>query len=57
MNLYTKRWSKPVPFNRYSLSWSQAVDECIAEGRDYCEIHFYRNPETEEIVMTYWEIT
>jgi hypothetical protein len=56
MYLYTKRWTKPVPFNRYSLSWSQAVDQCIKEGRDYCEIHFYRNPETEEIVMTYWEI-
>jgi hypothetical protein len=56
MNLYTRRWRRPIPFNYISLSWLQAFDRCVAEGRAYTEIHFYRNPETEELVITYWEI-
>jgi len=38
------------------LRWKHALDACLLEGRDYCEIHFWRNPETEELVLTYWEI-
>jgi hypothetical protein len=56
MNMYTRRWRRPIPFNGRALSWLQAFDECVAEGRAYTEIHFYRNPETEELVITYWEI-
>ena len=39
------------------LRWQHAHDACLVEGRDYTEIHFWRNPETEELVLTYWEIT
>ena len=58
MNMYMYRapWRKPIPFHHISLSWLQALDRCVAEGRAYTEIHFYRNPETEELVITYWEI-
>jgi hypothetical protein len=52
----SKPWCKPLRHKAIALSWLQAFDLCVAEGRDYCEIHFYRNPETDEIVMTYWEI-
>jgi hypothetical protein len=38
------------------LRWKHALCACQVEGRDYTEIHFYRNPETGEIVLTYWEI-
>lgn len=38
------------------LRWKQALDRCVAEGRDYTEIHFYTHPETDEIVITYWDI-
>ena len=39
------------------LRWKHALDACLRESRDYTEIHFWRNPETEELVLTYWEIT
>ena len=39
------------------LRWQHAHAECLLDGRDYTEIHFWRNPETEELVLTYWEIT
>jgi hypothetical protein len=38
------------------LRWKHALDACLRDGRDYTEIHFYRHPETGEIVITYWEI-
>ena len=38
------------------LRWKHALDACLRESRDYTEIHFWRNPETEELVLTYWEI-
>ena len=38
------------------LRWKHALDACLRESRDYTEIHFWRNPETEELVITYWEI-
>jgi hypothetical protein len=38
------------------LRWKHALDACLREGRDYTEIHFWRNPETDEFVLTYWEI-
>ena len=38
------------------LRWKHALDACLREGRDYTEIHFYRHPETDELVLTYWEI-
>ena len=38
------------------LRWRDALDVCLLEGRDYTEIHFWRNPETDELVLTYWEI-
>jgi len=38
------------------LRWKHALDACLRDGRDYTEIHFWRNPETEELVLTYWEI-
>lgn len=38
------------------LRWKHALDACLREGRDYTEIHFWRNPETDELVLTYWEI-
>jgi hypothetical protein len=56
MQLYRLPWRKPIPFNGKALSWLQAFDECVREGRAYTEIHFYRNPATEELVITYWEI-
>ena len=36
---------------------ANAMCQCIEEGRAYTEIHFYRHPETDEFVLTYWEIT
>lgn len=55
--------SKPLPsLDELMLSlivrlrWKHALDACILEGRDYTEIHFYRHPETDEIIITYWEI-
>jgi hypothetical protein len=48
--------SRPIRHKAISLSWLQAFDQCVAEGRAYTEIHFYRNPATEELVITYWEI-
>ena len=39
------------------LRWKHALVDCQVEGRDYTEIHFWRNPETDELVLTYWEIT
>ena len=38
------------------LRWKHALVDCQVAGRDYTEIHFWRNPETEELVLTYWEI-
>lgn len=38
------------------LRWKHALDACLREGREYTEIHFWRNPETDELVLTYWEI-
>jgi hypothetical protein len=38
------------------LRWKHALVDCQVAGRDYTEIHFYRNPETDELVLTYWEI-
>ena len=38
------------------LRWKHALVDCQVEGRDYTEIHFWRNPETDELVLTYWEI-
>ena len=38
------------------LRWKHALVDCQVEGRDYTEIHFWRNPETDEFVLTYWEI-
>jgi hypothetical protein len=38
------------------LRWKNALDACLREGRDYTEIHFWRDPETDEFVLTYWEI-
>ena len=39
------------------LRWKHALDACLRDGRDYTEIHFYRHPETDEFVLTYWEIS
>jgi hypothetical protein len=39
------------------LRWKHALVDCQVENRDYTEIHFWRNPETDELVLTYWEIT
>jgi hypothetical protein len=38
------------------LRWKHALVDCHVLGLDYTEIHFWRNPETEELVLTYWEI-
>jgi hypothetical protein len=38
------------------LRWKHALVDCQVAGRDYSEIHFWRNPETDELVLTYWEI-
>ena len=38
------------------LRWKHSLVDCQVENRDYTEIHFWRNPETEELVLTYWEI-
>ena len=38
------------------LRGKHALVDCQVAGRDYTEIHFWRNPETEELVITYWEI-
>ena len=38
------------------LRWKHALVDCQVENRDYTEIHFWRNPETDELVLTYWEI-
>jgi len=54
--LSTLRFRKPIAHRALKLSWLQALDRCNAEGRDYTEIHFYRHPETDELVLTYWEI-
>ena len=56
MQIFLSPFRKPIAFNGKALSWLQALDECVREGRAYTEIHFYRNPETEELVITYWEI-
>jgi len=53
-NFYSFR--KPIALMGMRLSWLQAFDRCVAEGRAYSEIHFYRHPETDELVITYWEI-
>jgi hypothetical protein len=49
-------WRRPLRHKAISLSWLQAFDECEREGRAYTELHFYRHPETDELVITYWEI-
>jgi hypothetical protein len=49
-------WHRPIRHQGIALSWLQALDRCVAEGRDYTEIHFYTHPETDEIVITYWDI-
>jgi hypothetical protein len=49
-------WHRPIRHKAIALSWLQALDQCVADGRDYTEIHFYRHPETDELVLTYWEI-
>jgi hypothetical protein len=56
MQMFNQGFRNPVPFNRFALSWLQAFDECVRDGRDYTELHFYRHPETGEIIITYWEI-
>ena len=38
------------------LAFQNALATCIAEGREYTEIHFWRDPETDQFVLTYWEI-
>ena len=38
------------------LRWKHALDACLRDGRDYTEIHFWRDPETDEHILTYWEI-
>jgi len=38
------------------LRWKHALVDCHVAGRDYTEIHFWRHPETDELVLTYWEI-
>jgi hypothetical protein len=38
------------------LRWKHSLVDCQVENRDYTEIHFWRNPETDELVLTYWEI-
>ena len=32
------------------LRWKHALDACVRDGRDYTEIHFWRNPATDEFV-------
>jgi hypothetical protein len=56
MHPFPVQWRKPIRHKAIALSWLQALDQCVADGRDYTEIHFYRNPATEELVITYWEI-
>lgn len=36
---------------------ANAMRQCIEEGRAYTEVHFWRNPETDERVLTFWKIT
>ena len=38
------------------LAFQNALAMCIREGREYTEIHFWRDPETDQFVLTYWEI-
>lgn len=38
------------------LRWKHALVDCQVAGLAYTEIHFWRNPETDEFVLTYWEI-
>ena len=53
-------WSSNLNFEMLALvsqlRWKHALVDCQVAGRDYTEIHFWRNPETEELVITYWEI-
>ena len=39
------------------LRWKHALVDCQVAGLAYTEIHFWRNPATDEFVLTYWEIT
>ena len=60
-NLARPFWSKSkMEFEMLALvaqlRWKHALVDCQVAGRDYTEIHFWRNPETEELVITYWEI-
>lgn len=63
----TFRVDKPTEMNRAQLTtymqqlmsqlrWKHALDECIRDRREYTEIHFWRDPETDQFVLTYWEI-
>ena len=60
-NPFDFAWSKSkINFEMLALCaqlrWKHSLVDCQVENRDYTEIHFWRNPETEELVLTYWEI-
>ena len=60
-NPFEHAWSKSkMEFEMLALCaqlrWKHALVDCHVLGLDYTEIHFWRNPETEELVLTYWEI-
>jgi hypothetical protein len=60
-NPFEHAWSKSkMEFEMLALCaqlrWKHSLVDCQVENRDYTEIHFWRNPETEELVLTYWEI-
>jgi hypothetical protein len=60
-NPFEHAWSKSkMEFEMLALCaqlrWKHSLVDCQVENRDYTEIHFWRNPETDELVLTYWEI-
>lgn len=60
-NPFEHAWSKSkMEFEMLALvaqlRWKHALVDCHVLGLDYTEIHFWRNPETDEFVLTYWEI-
>ena len=60
-NPFEHAWSKSkMEFEMLALvaqlRWKHALVDCHVLGLDYTEIHFWRNPETDELVLTYWEI-
>lgn len=61
------RVDKPTEMTQYELvaymrelvsqlRWKHALTDCQIEGRPYTEIGFWRNPETDELVLTYWDM-